>query len=41
MHGTLHHHSLKTWAQFCCKMWGRQFSVKSMKSSGRCRSAVL
>jgi len=22
-------------------MWGGQFSVKSMKSSGRCRSKVL
>jgi len=32
---------LFSWAQFCCKMWGGQLSVKRICSFGRCRSEVL
>ena len=35
------HGLIKPRGQFCCNMWGGQFSVKSMKSLGRCRSKVL
>jgi len=32
---------VKSWAQFCCKMWGGPLDVKPIWSSGRCESEVL
>ena len=31
----------QSWAQYCCEMWGGQFSVRLLKSSCRCKSKVF